>query len=103
MYNFVQSCLNGDAFLDEIDDFIDQWHDSDSEEPLHEYLGLTEREYLLWVEKPEILPFLVTAHKEDKPVGEILSRTFMSMAARSGSIDKALELQEWLKQKHLMD
>lgn len=33
-----------------IDDLIDMWHESDSELPLHTYLGLTEEQYAEWVE-----------------------------------------------------
>lgn len=30
---------------DELDDYVDAWHDSDSALPLHEYLGMTQEEY----------------------------------------------------------
>ena len=33
-----------------IDDLIDEWHEGDSELPLHEFLGWTEEEYKAWVE-----------------------------------------------------
>lgn len=38
---------------DSLDDVIDEWHQSDSIQPLHEYLGLTLEEYKLWVEGRE--------------------------------------------------
>ena len=25
--SFIEKCINGDASLDEIDDYIDEWHD----------------------------------------------------------------------------
>ena len=28
--SFIEKCINGDASLDEIDDYIDEWHDHDS-------------------------------------------------------------------------
>ncbi|WP_022821695.1 hypothetical protein [Hymenobacter norwichensis] len=103
MSNFVRDCLNGDALLDEIDDYIDQWHDGDGNEPIYNFLGLTEKEYSMWVQKPDILPFLVTAHKENSKVEDILSRTVLSMAARSDYFDRARQLEQWLKQKGLWD
>lgn len=36
-----------------IDDKIDEWHKSDSNLPLHEFLGMTEEEYAKWVESKE--------------------------------------------------
>lgn len=35
--------------LEEIDDAITKWHESDTDEPLHVYLGLTWQEYALFV------------------------------------------------------
>jgi hypothetical protein len=41
--SFIEKCINGDASLDEIDDYIDVWHDSYSARDieLHQFLGLT--------------------------------------------------------------
>ena len=33
-----------------LDDLIDEWHQSDSELSLAEYLGMTDEEYMDWVE-----------------------------------------------------
>jgi hypothetical protein len=49
---YIDKYLNGEIQMDEIDDFIEQWHESDSEKELHEYLGMTWEEYALWVERP---------------------------------------------------
>lgn len=99
MYNFIDSCLLGNALLEDIDDFIDQWHDSDSQEPLYKYLGMSEREYSWWLIKPEILPFIVTAHREKIDTKEVFSRELSSMAARSAGVDKAIEIKQWLQQR----
>lgn len=37
-----------------IHDFIEKWHESDSEVPLHEYLGLTWDEYSYFVKTDEL-------------------------------------------------
>lgn len=46
--NFVQKCLDGEATLFELDDYIDFWHDNDTGVSLREFLGLTEYEYEMW-------------------------------------------------------
>ena len=33
----------------DFDDKIDEWHESNSELPLYEYLGLTKEEYVIWL------------------------------------------------------
>ena len=50
MSNFINDVINADAILDEIDDYIEKWHDSDTDCSVFEYLGMTEEEYFLWVE-----------------------------------------------------
>lgn len=32
---------------------VGEWHDGESEEALHIYLGLTWKQYCLWVENPQ--------------------------------------------------
>lgn len=34
---------------EELDDHIDKWHNSDSNKPLHEFLGMTREQYSLWI------------------------------------------------------
>lgn len=56
---FVQLCHAGKARLDDIHDFIDRWHDSDSDVALPEFLGMTEEQYHAWVVDPTILRSIV--------------------------------------------
>ena len=43
--SFVQKCLNGEADLLELDEYIEYWHTHDINVTLREYLGLTPSEY----------------------------------------------------------
>jgi hypothetical protein len=64
---FLESYMRGEAAADEIDDYIDRWHDSADAEvaglTLHEYLGLTKAEYDRWVQAPDSLPDIVRARR----------------------------------------
>lgn len=40
---------------EEVDDRINDWHESDSDLRLHEYLGWTWEEYCVWVET-DVIP-----------------------------------------------
>jgi len=37
-----------------IDDLIDEWHEGNSEQKLHEFLGLTEEQYAHYVKTNEL-------------------------------------------------
>ena len=65
---FVDLCLRGDVSADRIDDFVDLWHDGDSEVPLAEFLGLSDEEYALWVERPKSLSTILSTRKAGLPV-----------------------------------
>ena len=45
---YVQACLDGDANIFDLDDYIDYWHDNDIGVTLREFLGLTPYEYQAW-------------------------------------------------------
>jgi hypothetical protein len=95
---FVDMCLRGDALADEVDDFVDRWHNSDSQEELAEFLGFTPEEYALWVEKPNSIHFIVHARRNGSPLSSLrnVAQTYQ-LAARSLSAEDADELTEWLK------
>ena len=59
---FLQLYREGQVGADDIDDFIDAWHDGGGAEqsmPLHEFLGMSQADYILWVQDPDILPHLL--------------------------------------------
>ena len=47
---FVDAVLAGHATADDVDDWIERWHTTDTGDiELHEFLGLDENEMGLWV------------------------------------------------------
>ncbi|SCG58628.1 hypothetical protein [Micromonospora rifamycinica] len=103
--NFIDDVLRGKATLDQIDDYIDRWHDAPDGSPaasveLHEFLGMTWEEYRLWGERPESLRFTVAARRANKPVSDILrSDRALGAAARSSSKTDAELVLTWLKSR----
>jgi hypothetical protein len=61
---FVDLCGRGDASPDQIDDFIELWHEGGSGLSLHEFLGMSWDEYSAWVLNPGLLPRIIAAHRE---------------------------------------
>lgn len=100
---FVDACFAGSALLDDIDDWVDAWHDAngrprDVEEGLSEYLGLTEFEYALWAERPSSLRTIIAARHQNRPIATVESAADYALAAaRTGKDEEAAKLIEWLK------
>ena len=103
MSNFIQDCISGDALLSEIDDYIDNWHEGDSDLPLHEFLGMSLDEYSAFVAESDVLPLVITAHRENLDFKEFAAEELSAMAARSDDRSKAELLKTWLKQRGLWE
>ncbi len=102
MSDFITRCVNGDSLLSEIDDYIDIWHNGDSDLSLHEFLGMTPKEYALYVEDEQYLAFIVTARKEKVDIQSVI-KSQEAMAARSDNQAKSERLQRWLKREGLWE
>lgn len=100
MSNFIIDCINGDALMSDVNDYIDHWHDSDTSLPLHDFLGMTKKEYMLFVEDENYLGSIITAHKSNKNVESII-RDEIAIAARSDDAAKSKKLQKWLESEGL--
>lgn len=104
MSNFIERCLSGEVLMDEIEDYVEKWHSSDSAVPLYTFLGMTKPEYNLWVSDPGVLPFIVKAHKESRSVSEVIDDLdTLPMAARAEGPASAKKLLKWLKSQGLWD
>lgn len=53
--NFIDKCIEGLASPEDIDGYIDEWHGSLHAETLHDFLGMTWKEYSRWVQDPEYI------------------------------------------------
>ena len=49
--SFVEALRDGDADYEDVDDYIHAWHESDSALTLHEYLGMTWREFCVFAKE----------------------------------------------------
>jgi hypothetical protein len=60
--NFIESCVAGKSKLEDIDDWIDRWHESPCLRTafpnLHDYLGMTWPQYACWVKDPTCLALM---------------------------------------------
>lgn len=101
-HTFMERLLNGDVLPEQIDDFVEAWHDAPDGSPiasqsLEAFLGMSWEEYRLWAERPESLRFIAAAHRQHVPVSEIIAtRDRYGLAARADDQGEAHELLQWL-------
>lgn len=96
---FVEAVLAGDAMPVDIDDYIDAWHGSSDDISLPDFLGLTDHEYALWVEQPDVLNFLLHSKKYHRSIEELMDISEAHLlAARSTASGTSESIVRWLRQ-----
>ena len=98
--SIVERLLSGEEYdLTRIDDEIDAWHEADTTIPLHEWLGLTQDEYQLYVEMPASIRIILAARHQNRSLKELLTGNDANsfIAARGASVEEMTALRKWLK------
>lgn len=96
---FMSLALEGHVLSDEIEDFVEAWHESDSKLEIHDYLGMSFEEYSLWVADPDSIDIILMARHRDKPLQEAVNdniRFQERIAARSDEAGKLSILTRWI-------
>jgi hypothetical protein len=102
MSSFIDLALSGNALVEEINDYVDRWHDSTTPvPPLDVYLGMTPEEYVLWVESTANLPYIIAARRAGTSVAEFNSHhTEFKLAARAEKSDRVRNIATWLARRN---
>src|SRR5208337_2218006 len=82
--SFIELCIRNEVLPEEIDDFVQGWHQSDSNKELYEFLGMTWDEYATWVADASVLPLIIASHKNNRPLRDLIQEN-ASLAAPDGS------------------
>ena len=64
----MQQYQKGLVTAESIDDFIDQWHNSDIEQILPAFLGMSSEQYFRWLKNPAALPEIVKPFSKLNPL-----------------------------------
>jgi hypothetical protein len=98
--SFIDLSLEGKACIDQIDDYIDAWHNDPGDESLSQYLGMEQAEYSLWIRDPDTLAYIIKARRENRSSFRLIDDEYRQLGKIS-TTDKCLEakrLQDWLQQ-----
>lgn len=62
---FIDDCLAGAATVDEIDDYVERWHEGDlgRDMELRELLGMSKQEYACWIQDANAIGAIIAARK----------------------------------------
>ena len=97
--SFIALALEGSVLSDEIEDFVEAWHNSDSKQELHEFLGMTFEEYSLWASDPNAIDIILSARHVGTPLKEAVNdnlRIQERIAARADEAGKLTILARWI-------
>lgn len=96
--SFIDKCISGDALLDEVDDYIDFWHEDSTFESveLYEYLGMTWSEYSLWMTTPSALNSIVNARRNGHSLENAPVSDMQALVTRAASPEEAQHVMDWL-------
>ncbi|CAK0755963.1 conserved hypothetical protein [Gammaproteobacteria bacterium] len=96
---FIAACIKDRACLYKIDDYIDAWHEGKAGAgmELYEFLGMTLTEYAMWIERPEILYFIIDAHLSGKSIQEVI---FDAEHRATNNVQEAIQIHDWLIATH---
>ncbi|MFZ2725139.1 MAG: hypothetical protein WAX77_02690 [Methylococcaceae bacterium] len=97
--DFMSRCLSGDAFLNEIDEYVEQWHlgVAGENQELHEFLGMTWEEYSLWATQPSLLNAIFNSRKRQISLTDELYFECAALAAQAKNNQEAIKMQALLK------
>jgi hypothetical protein len=104
---FFDLYSRGQALPDDIDDFIDRWHEGGDPQAgslsLHEYLGLTRDGYELWVQAPDVLPQVLIARCESCALAEVMNDYLddLPVAARAEDAATVRALRAWRAKRRM--
>ena len=102
--SFLSLALSGKAMTDEIDDYVDLWHEQPMGLSLHDYLGMNREEFNLWLDEPDMLPLIITSRKTNRSLDLIANDNLdeMRLAARANHTNMIPRLQAWLVRKNFI-
>jgi hypothetical protein len=98
---FMTLYEQGHVTPEQIDEFVEAWHESGDEEKrsLVEYLGMTEAEYDIEFITPRALPAILAARRAKRPLREFVVPFFEALQTTADPADKPVlrALSFWLE------
>jgi hypothetical protein len=95
--SFLQRYLNGELSAEDIDGFIDEWHEKPGGKEIFEFLGMTKEEYSLWLCDPDGLAEIGQARRAEVSLIGFVCSALPALAEAGNPREK--RLRQWLAQQ----
>lgn len=69
---FLGAVIAGTERLDQIEAWIERWHEQPGTSPLHAFLGMTSEEYANWMIAPDCLSHIVEIRRQVEASRDVL-------------------------------
>lgn len=79
--------------LEDVYAYVDSWHETTTDLPLNQFLGMTQEEYECWSEEPQCLRLIVQSHAIGRKFNP---HKALGLAARSSNPGEAQTIEKWL-------
>src|SRR5215472_2960112 len=93
---FFHMYLKREVSADDIDDFIEIWHQKPGRKKIFEFLGMTKEEYFLWLCDPESLAEIARARTAGISLAGVVSSVLAGIPTDSS---RAKQLRRWLQEQ----
>lgn len=97
--SFMDLALSGHVLSDEIETYVELWHNSESEGELYDFLGMSPDEYYLWASDASLLEVILSARHSNRSLRQAVNdnlRLQDRIAARADEAGKLSILQSWI-------
>lgn len=101
MKNFILDCIQGDAIIDDLDKYVDYWHENSEKLKcgLRDFLGMSPTEYNYFLKDEDYLSDIIYAHEHELDIEYVIEvNSSLPMAARADKADEMKVIQDWLNQ-----
>ena len=100
---FLELYRDGKVSAQQIEDFIEAWHNSDDTEQcsLAEFLGMTEDEYTVWMASRKAPPAIAAAREQGRPLVELVADHLVELQRAAVPTDRSAihVLSHWLDKR----
>ncbi len=99
MYNqtFYEKYVIGEALAEDINDYVELWHESDVDCEIYEFLGFTKDEYFLWVDNESNLNYILEAKYKNTTVKDLIEEYEKGDMIAARNVEDLDAFKSWLK------
>lgn len=91
--SFIEACIAGEASVDDLDAYVEFWHEHETGNKLHEFLGISREECGHWIKTDDdsFIRAILEERKSGKTVDELIATARDSLPQERGTRKEELD------------